>query len=208
MSLSKSPSKNKSDNSFKQRISFLLAPALLAIILIAIHLSNEAQQWLTLSEDNLLTQPWRIFTTHLVHLNDQHLWVNVAALMLIAILLRDYVRGRLLMNVMMISALGASLVPILLTQDYDFVGLSGVLHGIFVYVGVSTLRTQRPLGVAILTVMVIKLGVDMVLAVDESFWLGAQVAYLCHVGGAIGGALAVTGLRRKPIDIVKQKPEE
>lgn len=205
MSLSNSTSKTPATDSFKKRIDFLLAPVVLAIVLIIIHLNSNMQSWLVLSEDNLLSQPWRIFTTHLVHLNNQHLWVNVAALILISILFRSYIRGRLLMNVMMISALGASLVPILLAQDYNFVGLSGVLHGIFVYVGVSLLRTQRSLGITILMIVVIKLGVDLTLAVDESFWLGAQVAYLCHIGGAVGGALAVPGLRRKPIEIVKPK---
>ncbi|EGN75723.1 rhomboid family GlyGly-CTERM serine protease [Idiomarina sp. A28L] len=205
MSLSNSTNKIPAVNSLRTRIGFLLAPVILAIVLVAIHMNTNVQSWLVLSEENLLSQPWRIFTTHLVHLNDQHLWVNVAALILISILFRSYIRGRLLMNVMMISALGASLIPILLAQDYNFVGLSGVLHGVFVYVGVSLLRTQRALGVTILMIVVIKLAVDLILAVDESLWLGAQVAYLCHIGGAVGGALAVPGLRRKPIEIVKPK---
>ncbi|RUO22474.1 rhombosortase [Aliidiomarina iranensis] len=206
MSLSNSDFKKGPMNKLIQNTRFMLAPLVLAIILVAIHLNPNVQNWLVLTETDLLRQPWRIFTTHLVHLNDQHLWVNLAALILTAILFRRYIQGRLLLNVMMISALGASLVPILLEQDYDFVGLSGVLHGIFVYVGVSLLRTQRPIGITILMVMIVKLGVDLTLSADESFWLGAQVAYLCHVGGAIGGALAVPGLRRKPIDIVKPKP--
>ncbi len=205
MSLSTSTSKKTSPRSLKRQIHFLLVPLVLALVMVIIHLYPSLQNWLVLSEDTLLSQPWRIFTTHLVHLNTQHLWVNVAALILISILFRNYIQGRLLMNVMMISALGASLIPILLAQDYNFVGLSGVLHGIFVYVGVSLLRTQRPIGITILMIVVVKLGVDLTLAVDESFWLGAQVAYLCHVGGAVGGALAVPGLRRKPIEIVKPK---
>ena len=199
----------KSDSTLQPRLSyrlrFLSAPCLVIAVMLAIFFVPDIKPWLVLTENGVLSQPWRIFTTHLVHLNSTHLAVNCIALLAIAIIFRDHVKGRLLINVMLISALAATLVPVLLAQDYAFVGLSGVLHGIVVYGGLLIMRTQRPIGVAILLVVIVKLVIDLMLAGTENVWLGAEVAYLCHVGGAIGGALAVPGLRRKPIDVIKAK---
>ena len=186
-------------------LGYLIAPVLLIAAMLVIFLTTNLAHWLTLTERNLLAQPWRIFTTHLVHLNSTHLAANCIALLAIAIIFRDHVKGRLLINVMLISALAATLVPVLLAQDYAFIGLSGVLHGIVVYGGLLIMRTQRQIGVAILLVVIVKLVIDLMLAGTENVWLGAEVAYLCHVGGAIGGALAVPSLRRKPIDVITVK---
>lgn len=198
-----------SDSTLQPRLSyrlrFLIAPILVIAIMLAISLLPSLQPWLVLTKDGAFSQPWRIFTTHLVHLNSMHLAINCAALLVIAIIFRAHVKGRLLINVMLISALAATLVPVLLAQDYAFVGLSGVLHGIVVYGGLLIMRTQRPVGVTILMVVIVKLVIDLMLAGTENLWLGAEVAYLCHVGGAIGGALAIPGLRRKPIDVIKAR---
>lgn len=174
---------------------FLLAPAVVSAVMLVIYFMPAVEPWLTLEQNLLFSQPWRIFTTHLVHLHATHLLVNLLALLAIAIIVRRWVHGRIFVNVMLFSALGATLLPVILQQDYQFVGLSGVLHGILVYAGIIVLRTNRPLGSTILLMVIAKLAIDLIFAGTESSWLGAQVAYLCHVGGAIGGAIAVPALR-------------
>ncbi|MFU8783631.1 rhombosortase [Aliidiomarina sp.] len=191
--------------SLSYRLRFLIAPFVIIAVMLTVFLLPGIEPWLVLTENGVLSQPWRIFTTHLVHLNSAHLAVNCIALLAIAVIFRNHVKGRLLINVMLISALAATLIPVLLAQDYAFVGLSGVLHGVVVYGGLLIMRTQRPVGVTILLIVIVKLVIDLMLADTQNEWLGAEVAYLCHVGGAIGGALAVPGLRRKPIEVIKTK---
>ncbi|MCL4409842.1 rhombosortase [Aliidiomarina haloalkalitolerans] len=186
-------------------LRFLLAPVVIALLCVVIHLQPQWHNYLTLSENSLLAQPWRIFTTHLVHLNIQHLAMNLVALLLLAIIFRQQVQGRLLVNVMVISALFATIVPIAVSQEYLFVGLSGVLHGVVVFAGVTMTKQGNKIGFIVLAAVVVKLIFDMTLNSGYQDWLGAEVAYLCHLGGAIGGALAVPGLRRRPIDLVKKQ---
>ncbi|MCL5255023.1 MAG: rhombosortase [Gammaproteobacteria bacterium] len=183
---------------------FLIAPVAIAVICVLIQFQPQWHDYLTLSEDGLLAQPWRIFTTHLVHLNLQHLLLNLAALLLLAVIFRQQLQGRLLVNVMVISALFATIVPIAVSQEYLFVGLSGVLHGIAVYAGVLLTKQGNKFGFVVLAAVVVKLVLDMTINSGYQDWLGAEVAYLTHLGGAIGGALAVPGLRRKPIDFIKK----
>jgi|GEM_PF-2811147 len=179
-----------------------LAPVIVVLVLVLVSTSASLQAWLLLYEDNAFRQPWRLFTTHLVHLHHMHLSMNVIAFVLISIIFRRFVQGRLLINVMLISALFASLIPIMLAQDYQFAGLSGVLHGVVAFAGVTMFKQQHRLGIWVLAALVAKLVADLVLADTTPGWLGAQVAYLSHLGGAIGGVLAVPGLRRKPAEII------
>lgn len=185
-------------------LRFLLAPAVIALICVVISLQPQWHNYLALTEDGLLAQPWRVFTTHLVHLNDQHLLMNLVALFLLAVIFRQQAQGRLLVNVMVISALFATIVPIAVSQEYLFVGLSGVLHGIAVFAGVTMAKQGHKVGFVVLAAVVVKLIVDMTVQSGYQDWLGAEVAYLSHLGGAIGGALAVPGLRRKPIELIKR----
>lgn len=182
-----------------------LAPVVIVIILLGVSTDAQLQNWLLLYPDSLWTQPWRIITTHLVHLNPTHLSVNIAAFVLLMVLFRDYLNGRLLINVMIIAAVFASLVPVWLAGNFHFAGLSGVLHGMLAYIGLQLLQVRRTWGIWILAALVAKLVVDLLTAGQEVSWLGAEVAYLSHIGGALGGILAFPGLRRQPKDLLPKR---
>ncbi len=76
---------------------------------------------------------WRLLTGHLVHLGWLHLWMNLGGFLLIWLLF-----GRLLSvihwwSLLFFSSLFISITMLLVNTDIDwYVGLSGVLHAVFV----------------------------------------------------------------------------
>lgn len=162
--------------------------------------------WLEIAPTDLGSKPWAIVTTHLVHLNEAHLIVNLLALLLLNFLFSDALSNRILLNVLIITSVTASLLPVGLEIDIPYVGLSGVLHGIFVYGAITTLRKDKKFGVILLALVVIKLVWDMFNSGQAVEWLGgATVAYLVHVGGAFGGAISVPMLRDRAARILGQR---
>ncbi|TRW49669.1 rhombosortase [Aliidiomarina halalkaliphila] len=179
-----------------------LAPTIVALILIVIHAIPSIHPILSLQPEGVFTQAWRLFTTHLVHLNTNHLLMNVLALILVAIIFRPVVHGRLLVNVMAFAALFAALIPLILSDAPYFVGFSGITHGIVAYAGVLLVRQQNRWGFFVLAGLVAKLVIDMMSAGQYNPYIGSEIAYLAHLGGALGGVLAVPGLRRRPKDVL------
>ncbi|UJF19760.1 rhombosortase [Vibrio sp. SS-MA-C1-2] len=73
---------------------------------------------------------WRIITGNMVHTNGWHLIMNLAGLFLLVILFQRYLTAkRLLLLLLYFSTVIGSL--LLITQLNWYVGLSGMLHGLF-----------------------------------------------------------------------------
>lgn len=174
-----------------------LAPLAVSFALIVIHLQPSLHSHLIVLQEGFLAQSWRLLTTHLVHLNSYHLLTNIFGLLLVAVIFRDYVYGRMMINVMIFSGLFAALFALSLGDQHVFVGFSGVLHGLVAYAGVMMLKHTQKLGFAVLALLVAKLVFDMMNAEAIDPWLNAQIAYLAHLGGALGGLIAVQTLRRR-----------
>lgn len=175
----------------------IITPTLISITLLAVAYSPAAHNALVLLNGDLWSQIWRIFGTHLVHINLLHAAVNIAGLWLLTFVFKSFFSNRLLFNVILLSALFATLVPVYLANDYLFVGFSGVLHGVFAYAALRTFAVNKTKGGLLLAALALKLGFDIVTAHQAVTWLnGAHVAYLCHIGGALGGIIAVPSLRK------------
>ncbi|WP_082621661.1 rhombosortase [Bordetella sp. N] len=99
-------------------------------------------------------QWWRLFTAHAVHLSWSHCALNVAGLWLVAAWCRAPLgAGRLFLYW---AGLGGGISVLLLyaTQVPDYVGLSGVLYGLFVLVLLpQALRRDVPAALALLAVL-------------------------------------------------------
>jgi rhomboid family GlyGly-CTERM serine protease len=75
---------------------------------------------------------WRLLTGHLVHLGGAHLLVNVAGLALVWVFFGTALSPGCWVATSVVSALGVSLGLLALNQSIAwYVGLSGVLHGLF-----------------------------------------------------------------------------
>ncbi|WP_194755736.1 rhombosortase [Aliidiomarina indica] len=180
-----------------------LAPAIIVLVLFVIHILPATHAALSLQQEGVFSQAWRLFTTHLVHLNSFHLFMNVLAFILVAIIFKPVVHGRLLVNVVAFSALFAALLPLVLSDTPYFVGFSGIIHGIVAYAGAVMVRRKNKWGFAVLAGLVAKLVVDMMGAGQYDPYLDAEIAYLAHLGGALGGLVAVPGLQRRPKDVLR-----
>jgi rhomboid family GlyGly-CTERM serine protease len=142
---------------------------------------------------------WRLLTGNLVHLGWEHLLLNLTGLLLIWLLF-----GRLLSTgqwliVTVISCLAVGLGLLVFDPELDwYVGLSGMLHGLFVTGLVINLRQGYRLEWLLLLALVTKL-------VWEQFHgampgsaeiAGGAVIVEAHLYGAVSGI--ATGLLFKP----------
>lgn len=152
-------------------------------------------------------EPWRLFTAHLVHLGWAHWALNVAAL---AVIWAGF--GRQLLRPCLALVLGGAAVGVGLGLAWlspavgGYVGLSGVLHGLFAAAGVWTLSQRMLLGVVLLSGLGVKLGAEQMLgaAPASQALVGAPVIVDAHLYGAAAGALvaaacALGSRRPRPI---------
>lgn len=153
-------------------------------------------------------EAWRLVTGHLVHLGWAHALLNVAGLVLVWILVGTSLAGVgwLIVSIGSVIAMGAGFM--LLEPGLGwYVGLSGLLHGLFVAGALAmTLDGQRD-GLVMLVLAMLKLAWEqfagpLPLTADAA---GGPVIVDAHLYGAlgalVGAGLALTlsrGTGRKP----------
>lgn len=185
----------------------LLCALLLIIISIWASLFAEQQPHLLAAYDFThslaLSEPWRLISAHVLHLSRSHLWLNLAALVMLTLLFVRHYDVRSWLNGILLIMVGCSLFTWLVGQPQQFVGLSGVLHGLLMQ-GVLLEWSERkfrrePLMIAIVLLLLAKVSIE--------FWSGpltgdlmshGELTWVMHVGGLVSGILAYL-LHRKPI---------
>lgn len=137
-------------------------------------------------------QLWRLLSGHLLHLGGAHLLLNLCGLGLVWALFARELSGLVGWRVLLCSALGVSLGLLLFDPDLVwYVGLSGVLHGLFA-AGAVRLWRERPTEAALmLTVLAGKLLWEQLLGPlpGTSAVAGGPVVVDAHLFGALGGCL-------------------
>ena len=140
---------------------------------------------------------WRFMTAHLVHLDVTHLLMNLAGLGLLWALYEPDARAREWLLALLASALAIGSGLWFLDPGIAwYVGLSGVLHGVWAAGGVFC-RRRWPLES---TVTLLLLAVKLVLereygALSAVFGAALPVVASAHVYGAVGGFVAALALR-------------
>lgn len=138
-------------------------------------------------------QWWRIFTGHFDHTNLNHLLLNLAGLIMLWALHGDHYRHGLFAAVFLVSAIATSLGIYYFDPDMNrYVGLSGVLHGVFVFGAIADIRTGEKTGYLLLIGVIAKIIYEQVAgaSADMVDLIGASVAIDAHLFGAIGGLIA------------------
>jgi rhomboid family GlyGly-CTERM serine protease len=135
---------------------------------------------------------WLIMSGHLAHLNWGHLGLNMAGLALVAVFFSRYISVLQWLLLSLFSALWVGLGLYWLNGDiYRYVGMSGVLHGLFI-VGAWYEFRRYPLSGGVLLVMIVaKLIWEQIagaLPGSESM-AGGHVVVDAHFYGAISGAV-------------------
>ena len=139
-------------------------------------------------------QYWLLLTGHLVHLNWTHWALNMAGLVIVAVFFSLY--GSILdwLFVLLFSAIAISLGLYWLHPELSwYVGLSGVLHGLFIYGAIREIRFYPFSGYILLLLLTGKLFWEYMngaLPGSEQM-TGGRVLVEAHLYGAIAGLVAV-----------------
>jgi len=136
-------------------------------------------------------QLWRIITGHITHLNWSHLLLNMAGLSMVAVFFGQYQANRYWLSALLVIALLCSAGLLLDMQLDRYVGLSGVLHGLFIIGAYWEFKRYKASGAVLLLLIVGKLLWEQAygaLPGSESM-TGGRVAVNAHLYGAIAGGL-------------------
>lgn len=143
---------------------------------------------------NLVTagEYWRLITGHLFHSNGNHFMLNSAAVLLLWALHGQYYNRLNYLAVFIISAMVCSFGIYWFSADIAlYVGLSGVLHGFFVWGALMDIKHQEKTGYLLLLGVIAKISHEQIYgaSADVELLINASVATDAHLYGAIGGLL-------------------
>ncbi len=137
-------------------------------------------------------QVWLIFSGHIVHLNWSHWALNMAGLAIVAFFFSAHASVKQWLAVIIVSACVINIgLWWWLPEIRTYVGLSGVLHGLFLYGALREIRFYPVSGYVLTTALIAKLVWEFfngALPGSEEM-TGGRVLTEAHLLGAIGGVL-------------------
>lgn len=135
---------------------------------------------------------WLALSGHLVHISWSHWTINMVGLAVVAILFSKYCGIKQWIAVTIFSALAIATGLLWLKPELMYyAGLSGVIHGLFVYGVLSEIRTNPKSGYILLVLFITKLiweNFSGALPGSEAL-TGSHVITEAHLFGAVGGTL-------------------
>jgi len=158
---------------------------------------------------------WLLITGHFSHFNWMHWLLNSVGLVIVALFFSAY--GTLVhwICVFFVSSIFVSLGLYWLHPEISwYVGLSGVLHGLFIFGVIGEIRKYPVSGYVLMLLFIMKLVWEMYFGAlpGSEGMTGGHVVTDAHLYGAIGGAVSATviaavivlaeKLRRASINIV------
>lgn len=140
------------------------------------------------------TMPWRIFTTHLVHLSWIHLLSNLLGFICVCLIFYPWLNATPVLLTLGLSMLAATLLPAALSQQASFAGFSAVIHGIIAFAALAILRPHSKrsawISAAIIIALLLKVSWELKNPGIHSTLHAFPTAGLAHAGGILGGALS------------------
>jgi rhomboid family GlyGly-CTERM serine protease len=135
---------------------------------------------------------WLLFSGHIVHLNWSHWLLNMAGLAIVAFFFSTHASLKQWLVVILVSAcvISAGLLW-WMPEIHYYVGLSGVLHGLFLYGALREIRFYPASGCVLTTVLLAKLCWEFFNGAlpGSQEMAGGRVLTEAHLLGAIGGIL-------------------
>ena len=133
---------------------------------------------------------WRLITGNFTHTNLLHLMMNAAALTVFCFIFKDILNPKKLWLLLFsISLLTGSF--LLLSAMQSYVGLSGVLHGLFIWAAIEDIKQQRNTGWLLLIGVLAKIAWEQYFGASTSTisLINAKVATEAHLIGALSGGM-------------------
>ena len=180
------------DSTQRRALGFII---LLALAAAGLSLAGDsARLWLRFEADAHTTgEWWRWLTAHIVHLGYTHAALNVAGLGLMFVLFAPLLSATDWVIGTGVSALIVSLGLVAFSPAIVwYVGLSGVLHGLFVLGVVAMSRSEPMVAIALALGLLAKLVWEQAVGPvpGSELTAGGPVIVDAHLYGAIGGWLA------------------
>ena len=145
---------------------------------------------------------WRLITAHFFHTNLHHFFLNIGVLTLLWVLHGHLYTVNTYLFTFIFSAAVSCLGVHFFSPDLkQYVGLSGALHGIFIWGALQEIKHKEKIGYLLLLGMLLKILFEQFYGAsdDLSEMIAAKVAINAHLWGAIGGAfifLVISGGNR------------
>ena len=138
---------------------------------------------------------WLLFSGHFVHLNWSHWGLNMGGLAIVAFFFSGYYRAGEWLFIVFFTSLFVGLAVYWLNPDiFWYVGLSGVLHGLFIAGVIVEIQRFPASGWALILLISGKLLWETVygpLPGSESM-SGGRVVVEAHLYGFVGGLIAIS----------------
>ena len=177
----------------RQHLQVVLIVALLSVIIfMSEYFLGSAFTQTLVYQRNLITEGevWRLLSGHLLHTNGYHLLLNLAALLMLWALhgrfysIRNY--ATLFLWCSVTTSVGIYYLDPTLIQ---YVGLSGVLHGVFVFGALMDINAKDKTGYLLFLGVWLKIAHEQFYgaSTDVSSLIEASVAVNAHLWGALGG---------------------
>ena len=135
---------------------------------------------------------WRLVAGHFLHTNGYHLLLNLAALIMLWLLHGRFYSQLDYTLLFLLTALVTSIGIYYFSPELQqYVGLSGVLHGIFVFGALMDIRASDKTGYLLFIGVWLKIAYEQIYgaSADVSSLIEASVAVDAHLWGALGGLL-------------------
>ena len=151
------------------------------------------QDHLIYRHDLFFSQPWRWWTAHWVHVGWIHYVLNVLALMCLPFLFPQINKKALLGLLIVLPPFLSLSFYYFYPEIYAYAGLSGILHGLFVFSALMSLKekSERHFALIILLGIILKLVWEHFFgALQTQQLIGHPVLTQAHLLGVIYGSLA------------------
>lgn len=173
---------------------YSLGPAILAICAITTFFFEPLSgEWLAYDRYAIQgLETWRILTGNIVHTNGYHLLLNLAGLALLWALHGEHYRIGRFLKVFVWCSIGTSVGLYFFAENLIwYAGLSGALHGIFVWGACMDINAQIRSGWLLLAGVAAKIGYEQISGSSTQIaaLIDAKVAVDAHLFGAISGLI-------------------
>lgn len=169
-------------------------PAVIAIAaVIAFSFLSEIEALFIYSRDEINSgEVWRLITGHLFHTNFNHLLLNVVALLLLWSLHGKFYSTKSYLTLFFLSALFISLAIYFFDPEMkQYVGLSGILHAVFVWGALKDIKAKDKTGYLLLIGVLVKIVYEQSGGSSEftANLINAPVAINAHLYGVVIGII-------------------
>jgi len=142
--------------------------------------------------------PWMLWSAALAHLSGAHLLLNLAALLVLAVLGASLGASRTAAVAVLLAWPAATAALLFWPQVTGYSGLSGLECAMLAVLALHAAgqRASRPVAWLLLALLVVKLASEQAWSVPIGYdpnW-GFNVVYAAHLGGAVAGACAALAL--------------